>query len=368
MTLQSEIRRILDENQIVKNASRKEFLGLYIPALVQSNSVQFIQTAKFLNSEVKVQSNMTRIQDFYREVEIDYDFVAILLLTLLPKNKKLRISIDRTEWDFGKTQINILMVLVGHGDFQIPFYWQMLENNSGNSNSGDRIDLLEKVFKIIDKKRIGLIVADREFIGHKWLKWLKDQGLTFCVRVPKSHHIHRLNGEILKADDLSKLFSNGTYLVDCLVDNVWGNVYIKPLPDGDILFLFGNCDAKFLAQLYRKRWSIEVFFQNIKTRGFNLEDTHLQNLERIRKLIAMVCIAYAFCVSLGIYINRKVNKIKVNVDNYKVNSFFRTGMNMISENFRKPELIERNLTPIFKIFTRFIIRKLQVFKYQILVV
>ena len=53
--------------------------------------------AKFLNSEVKVQSNMTRIQDFYREVEIDYDFVAILLLALLPKNKKLRICIDRTD-------------------------------------------------------------------------------------------------------------------------------------------------------------------------------------------------------------------------------------------------------------------------------
>jgi hypothetical protein len=94
MNLQSEIRRILDENQIVKNASRKEFLGLYIPALVQSGSVQFIQTAKFLNSEVKVQ---TRIQDFYREVEIDYDLVAILLLSLLPKNKKLRICIDRTD-------------------------------------------------------------------------------------------------------------------------------------------------------------------------------------------------------------------------------------------------------------------------------
>jgi Transposase DDE domain len=341
---------------------------LYIPALVQSNSVQFIQTAKFLNSEVKVQSNMTRIQDFYREVEIDYDFVAILLLTLLPKNKKLRICIDRTEWDFGKTQINILMVLVGHGDFQIPFYWEMLDNNSGNSNSNDRIDLLEKVFKIIDKKRIGLIVADREFIGHKWLKWMKDQELIFCVRIPKSHLIHRLNGQILKADDLIKLFSNGTYLVDCMVDNVWGNVYVKPLPDGDILFLFGNCEAKFLAQLYRKRWSIEVFFQNIKTRGFNLEDTHLQNLYRIRKLIAMVSIAYAFCVSLGIYINQKVKKIKVNVDKYKVNSFFRTGMNMIVENFRKPEMIERNLTPFFKIIARFIIRKLQLFKYQILVV
>ena len=368
MTLQSEIRRILNENQIVKNASRKEFLGFYIPALVQSNSVQFIKTAKFLNSDVKVQSNMTRIQDFYREVEINYDFVAILLLTLLPKNKKLRICIDRTEWDFGKTQINILMVLVGHGDFQVPFYWEMLDNNSGNSNSGDRIDLLEKVFKIVDKKRIGLIVADREFIGHKWLKWLKDQGLTFCVRAPKSHHIHRLNGEILKAQELAELFPNGTYLVDCMVDNVWGNVYIKPLPDSDILFLFGNCQPKFLAQLYRKRWSIEVFFQNIKTRGFNIEDTHLKELQRIRKLIAMVSIAYAFCVSLGIYVNRNIRKIKVNIDNYKVNSFFKTGMNMIFENFRKSELVERNLTPIFKIFTRLIVRKLQLFKYQILVV
>jgi hypothetical protein len=368
MTLQNEIRRILNENQIVKNASRKEFVGLYIPALVQSNSVQFYKTAKFLNYGVKVQSNMTRIQDFYREVEIDYDFVAILLLTLMPKNKKLRICIDRTEWDFGKTQINILMVLVGCGDFQIPFYWEMLENNSGNSNSGDRIDLLGKVFKIIDKKRIGLIVADREFIGHKWLKWMKDQGLTFCVRVPKSHHIHRLNGEILKAEDLGKSFPSGTYLVDCMVDKVWGNVYIKPLPDGDILFLFGTCEAKFLAQLYRKRWNIEVLFQNIKTRGFNLEDTHIQEIQRIRKLIAMVSIAYSFCVSLGIYINRKIKKIKVNVDNYRVNSFFRTGMNMISESFRKPELVEQNLTPIFEIFTRLIIRKLQMFKYQILVV
>ena len=145
-------------------------------------------------------------------------------------------------------------------------------------------------------------------------------------------------------------------------------MYVKPLPDGDILFLFGNCEPKFLAQLYKKRWGIEVCFQNLKTRGFNLEETHLQDLKRIQKLIAMVSIAYAFCVSLGIYVNRKVKKIKVNVDNYKVNSFFRIGVNMIYENFRKPALVERNLLPIFKIFTRLIVRKLQLFKYQILVV
>ncbi len=144
----------------------------------------------------------------------------------------------------------------------------------------------------------------------------------------------------------------------------------KPLPDGDILFLFGNCNSKFLAQLYRKRWGIDaaVCFQNLKTRGLNPEETHLQDFKRTQKLIAMVSIAYDFCVNLRIYLNRKGKTIKVNTDNYKINSFFRTGINMIFENFSKHEIIEQNLIPIFKIFTRFILQNIKLFKYQILVV
>ena len=75
--------------------------------------------------------------DFFREVEIDYHCVAALLLSLLPKGKKLRLCIDRTEWDFGKYQVNILMVLVGCGQLQIPLYWELLDNKSGNSNADD---------------------------------------------------------------------------------------------------------------------------------------------------------------------------------------------------------------------------------------
>ena len=78
----------------------------------------------------------------------------------------------------------------------------MLDNKSGNSNSGNRIDLLEKVFK----NRVGLIVADREFIGHKWLKWMKNQGLTFCVRVPKTTIYIGLIAKLLKPKTLLNHF------------------------------------------------------------------------------------------------------------------------------------------------------------------
>lgn len=62
-----------------------------------------------------------------------------MLLSLLPQKGKFCICIDRTEWDFGQCQVNVLMVLVGQGNFYIPFYWKLLDNKSGNSNSEDRI-------------------------------------------------------------------------------------------------------------------------------------------------------------------------------------------------------------------------------------
>lgn len=365
--LKGEIREILDQIQIVKNASRKDFVGKYVLSLIQSGSVQFHQTAKYLNDDVKLASNTKRVQDFYREVEVNYKFVAIFLLTLLPK-KKLRICIDRTEWDFGSCQVNILMVLVGQDDFYIPFYWELLDNNSGNSNTNDRIDLLEKVLKVIPIEQVGLVVADREFIGHKWLNYLKQKGIHFCVRVPKSHKIERLNGQVVYADTIAQNYPNGTYLVDCMVDGVWGNVYIKPLEKDDILFIFGNCEAKYLGKFYRKRWVIEACFQNLKSRGFNLEDTHMKILSRLSKLIAMVSIAYAFCVSLGVYKNKKIEKIKIKNHGYKINSFFRVGKNIIDDLFRVKSKIDELLTPLFAIFARFIIKKLKLLHHTFLVV
>lgn len=88
--LKWEISKILDQIQIVNHAFRKDFIGLYIPSLMQGESVQFHKSAKYFNAAVKLDSNTKRIQDFYREVELNYKFVAILLLTLMPK-KKLRI-------------------------------------------------------------------------------------------------------------------------------------------------------------------------------------------------------------------------------------------------------------------------------------
>jgi hypothetical protein len=83
---------------------------LYILALIKSRDVQFCETATFLNDKVKDASNETRIQDFFRTVSIDYECLALLFYCTFPSNQKLDIIIDRTEWDFGKTQHNMLLI------------------------------------------------------------------------------------------------------------------------------------------------------------------------------------------------------------------------------------------------------------------
>ena len=72
------------------------------------------------------------------------------------------------------------------------------------------------------------------------------------------------------------------------------NMALKPLKTlkkdktPDQLLLITNAKAdKSVLEKYRKRWSIEVFFQCIKSRGFNLEKTHLTKPERLRKLFAV---------------------------------------------------------------------------------
>ena len=330
-SLKSEITTILHTTPIVTNLARKNALSLIILAMIQLRKVQFCELATVLNPTAKTASNINRIEDFFREVDLNFAAHATLMLSLLPKNKKLRLTIDRTEWDFGQCQVNILMVLVGNSDLQLPLYWEMLDNKSGNSNSQDRIDLLEKCFAVLDTKRVGLVVGDREFVGHKWIKYLKDNNLPFVMRFPKHHTFTLEDGQVRCLDDL-KLAIGAAYSVkSCQVDGCWGGVWIKRLDESEYLYLMGSVEVAHLGSLYRKRWSIEAFFQQIKRRGFDLESTHLRCFEKLSKLVAVVSLAYAFCLSFGLYVHEKVQSIKKKNHGYKANSFARHGLNLWRE-------------------------------------
>lgn len=116
----SKIKELFDKVKLVANLARQKFVWSFLLGLIQSRKVQFCEIAQHLNDQVQSISNEVRIQDFFRQVKLDYQQVGLLLGLFLNRKGKVRFCIDRTEWDFGKCQVNILMVLAGQGALQVP--------------------------------------------------------------------------------------------------------------------------------------------------------------------------------------------------------------------------------------------------------
>jgi len=48
-------------------------------------------------------------------------------------------------------------------------------------------------------------------------------------------------------------------------------------------------------EYYAERWQIEMCFKAMKSSGFEIEKTHLKDIDRIEKLVLLVMIAFVWC-------------------------------------------------------------------------
>ena len=326
----TKLYKLIRKSGIVKHKKRQEFLVEMLEGLIKSRSVHFNEIADKIDKPIKVSSLERRIQDFFQKVNFDFEQLAVFLLSFVHK-QKLILSIDRTEWDYGNCQVNVLCVVVSIGKMGVPLYFEMLDNNSGNSNSEDRITLFKQLIDIIGKDRVDYVVMDREFIGHRWLDWLQSASIDFCVRVPKHHTIILADGAY-NAEGLLE-GSSQCYQTEVWVNKVRVNVSLSYDDEGKLLYLIGTRKATNLRKMYRKRWGIEVIFQAFKGRGFRLEESGLSDINKYKKLFAIVSIAYTLCWATGIT-DGKENPVKVKKHGYPQYSVFRRGLNLIRTLFK----------------------------------
>ena len=358
----TKITTVLQLVPLVCNLSRQKFIAPFVIGLLKSRNVQFCEVAQHLNDAAKPASNETRIQHFFRDVEPDYLVLVQLLISLLPAKGKLRLCLDRTEWDFGQCQVNILLVTVGCGEWHVPLYWELLDNRSGNSNAAQRIAVLEVCVAVLGRERIGLVLGDREFVGHVWLKWLKDHGLNFVMRLPKHHLLTEQNGRRRAIADLGMTVGQVRRFAHVQVDGVWGQVWVKSLAEGEFLVLFGTAGLTSLGQFYAKRWTIEQCFQNLKGQGLNLKNSHLRSYNKLRKFVALVRLAYAFCLSVGQAADRRTQVAHKN-HGYRATSLSRHGLNIVRQLTRPAADARTRIARIVEVLLDWLTR--QVARYQI---
>lgn len=341
----AKIVRLLGNFVIVNNLSRQKCCISIILAMIQTRRVQLYELGLVLNDKAKPESNEDRIQRFFAEAQFNEEELAFLLSLFLTLGK-VDLCLDRTEWEFGKTQVNLLVMSACCQGIGLPLYIDFLDNHSGNSNACQRISILKKTVALLGKCRISSLCADREFIGKAWFDYLLQQRIPFFIRVPKSYWF-TVGGQRLKADALLG------HRKQCKVDgiSVVGmdglSVGIAQVADKkgqpDLLIVLTNTYAYLAIRNYRKRWSIETMFQDFKGQGFNIEDTHIPTPERIVKMIYLVAVAYAWCIHIGMLIEQKDKKIPLKNHGYRSKSVFRKGMDLMRTNLCKKRVPDLTL-------------------------
>ena len=83
----------------------------------------------------------------------------------------------------------------------IPVCWRVLDK-AGNSNTKERIAILENVLRLFGVDKIASLLADREFIGDAWLAWLQEKAIPFHIRIRSNIKIANTRGRMVKAREL----------------------------------------------------------------------------------------------------------------------------------------------------------------------
>jgi hypothetical protein len=112
-------------------------------------------------------------------------------------------------------------------------------------------------------------------------------------------------------------------------------VFLKRLGGGQYLLLMGSFAGAKREKIYPKRWSIEVGFQNFKSRGFNLEATHLRASSKMSKLLVFVSLAGANCVKVGYAFDKKLKGVKLKKHGYRAQSILREGLDIVRETLKR---------------------------------
>ena len=191
-TKSSELNSVLSSHFQGKiNLSRIKLISHFIIALCKVQTVTFEKLANAFETSVDSKSSLRRIQRFIAYYTLDEHLIARLIFSLLPKQEGFDLSIDRTNWKFGQTNINIFMLGVVYKGVAFPLLFTMLDKR-GNSNSQERIDLVNRFIRLFGKDVIKSIVADREFVGDRWLDFLNRNGIKYYIRIRNNFKVELL--------------------------------------------------------------------------------------------------------------------------------------------------------------------------------
>jgi hypothetical protein len=281
-------------------AQRITAIRMFTTAAIKTRSVDFKQLSLAMNPEVDDDSNIKRLQRLVDEVKLE---AADKRHFVLMGRLKVRVSLDRTEWDFGSVTNNLLTAGVETNGLAVPVHTKDL-GKCGSSNDDERIEAVDAILEIIPVECIEVLTADREFLSIRFLAHLLAKGILFSARL-KSDAVIEHGGERKSAAEWFQAYQRKSLrgvVVYGSIANICGRRLKKRNGKQDYLIVVTNLEPKVGFELYRTRWKIETLFGALKSRGFNLEETRVTQSHRLENLVLLLAIAILWALRVGLFV------------------------------------------------------------------
>jgi Transposase DDE domain len=308
---------------------------------MQHGTISLWRLAAYVASAAQTASVQRRFYRFFQFVRLDGTHAARVVVDLLGlSGKPWVLAIDRTNWDFGKTTINILMISVAWNGMGIPLLWTVLPT-AGNSNTTERTELLDRLRAAFPDLRIAALMGDREFIGDAWMAYLQRENIPFILRLRENQHVLRAGYVALPISVIAQHLKVGEKMIvkgNCQLGHanetlsMSVRLVITRLASGELLALACSGRARHALARYRQRWTIETMFGNLKTKGFGLEATHLTDPNKLCTLLALLAFAVALTVKTGLASARR-HAIPIKKHGRRAWSLFALGLNTLRKIF-----------------------------------
>jgi len=280
-------------------------LAALISGIVGSKSTQLPHIAAKVPNGTKPESRAKRFARWCDNAHILEEVYFLPYVDVLLRHLALQtvvLVMDGSSVGRGCTALMIHVVYKGRA---LPLAWRVRQAPKGHFPEDLHIALVELIREVIPEEAHVVFLGDGEFDGTKLQDTLTKAGWSYVCRTAMST-IATWEGETFRLDTLGMCLKPGRLIElkevqvtreaygPVMVLSCWAKGYQEPL------YLLSNmAHAEDACRWYAKRFCIETFFSDQKSRGFHIHKSHMSDAQRLSRLLIAACLAYIWIVYLG---------------------------------------------------------------------
>ena len=204
-----------------------------------------------------------------------------------------------------QSQVNaahqMVMVSLRVGERALPLAWRV-RKTQGAIGFCEQRAALEAVAALLPAGARVTLMGDRFYGSPALIAWCRAAGWGYRLRCKKDLLVFEDGGETT----LGECFARGAHhlsdieLTEQRVPTNIAMLHEAGHPEPWIIALSDPPNA-WRAYDYGLRWGIEAMFSDLKTRGFDLEDSQIQRTDRLDRLVLVLSLALYWAVSTGMW-------------------------------------------------------------------